>query len=242
MYKHFYAYKYLYFLWAIFFCSEIIIACNLCKNRYAQFFLTLIPLILFHLTSRRLFNLPYLYPFFLLGYYGYGFDGKIHNKHKLYYVCVFVALLCFWSPQYMIWQVSSNMRYADLHTVFIIGYRLFIGAIGCVAVMYIFDILYEFMSKQKQRLYKFIILSGQETLALYIFQDYICFIIIKNIASFVKGILGYNIFNFNESFLGYVIAPILTLIIMSIILIITRQIRNNKYSTKILGFKIALPN
>ena len=241
MYKHLNVSKHLYFLWAIFVCSEIIIICNFVKRKTVKYFLMTIPLILLHLTSRRFFNLSYLYPFFLLGFSGFGLNGKIFDNNKKYFVFLFIALLCFWSTKYTIWKVSSNLRFADLHTIFIIVFRLFIGCIGCIAAMHIFDILFEFMVKRKSWLYTFIIKSGKETLALYIFQDYICFVLIKRIANHIENIMGYNIFNFNESFLGYVIAPTLALIIMALILRVTEIIKSNKYTTKLLGFKIILP-
>lgn len=241
MYNTFNVSKFLYFLWAIFISSEIIIICNFAKKSNLKIFLMLIPLILLHLTSRSLFNLPYLYPFFLLGYFGFGLDGKVKEDFRKYFVFLFVVLLCFWSKQYTIWKVSSNLRIADTYTLFIIGFRLFIGVVGCIAVMHLFDILFEYMSKRKSWLYTFIIKSGKETLALYVCQDYICFIVINKLASHVRNTLGYNLFNLNESFLGYVIAPTLSLITMVFILRVTDVIKSNRYTAKLLGFKIIFP-
>lgn len=238
IYSNFRVYNHLYFLWAVFFCSEIAILCHFQKVKWIEFLLLVLPLVVFHLTNRPLFNLPYLYPFFLLGYYGVGLNGRINDNHKKYYVFLFITLLCFWKTKYTIWNLPSNLRVADLRIVLIIFFRLIIGIIGCIAMMHVFDIIYDYMSKRKDWLYNLIIKVGRETLALYIFQDYICFVFVKSLTHKLKNVIGYNLFNMNEAFLGYVIAPTFTIVTMFFVLVIVNKMRRYKYVEKLLGFKI----
>jgi len=78
---------------------------------------------------------------------------------------------------------------------------------------------------------------GKETLALYILQDIVLFKVVKNMVIIISKSLGYNPLNTNECILGYVIAPLLSLVLMLILMKIINSIKSFRYTKYVFGGK-----
>lgn len=225
-----------YFCYAVFLSSIIIIIGNLMNKNFKVIFLTGIALMLQVLPFK--FNMSYLYPFFLLGYF---FNVRLienlkHGGGK--YAFAFIFCLCFWKVDYTIWATGEVLSSFDVQNVFIMFFRFFIGYIGSVAFMNAVDYLYTKYDSRNTMIYKFFVKSGKETLSLYILQHIALFGITNKIIVWMVHKLNYNPFVINELLLGYIIAPVYSLFLIYCMMLFTKFIKKHQYTSWMFGFKI----
>lgn len=62
----------------------------------------------------------------------------------------------------------------------------------------------------------------------------------QSVSGFKWSHLGYNPFSFNHGFLGYLLAPVFSMLMLYVLLAFIRLMKKNKYTSKLFGFKISL--
>lgn len=121
----------------------------------------------------------------------------------------------------------------------IVVYRMLIALVGILSMKFLLDIFFEYFSRFK--INDFLLEMGRESFSIYILH---CFFLspIAKITTGLKNYFGFNIFTFNQNLLGYVIAPLLSIMIIYIVLCIVRLMSKNNYAKALLGFKISKNN
>lgn len=228
-----------YFLWAVFISSFVIILTenfflkkwlkNLC---YSALIVTL------YIIDNKIFNLLYLFPFFLLGYKHY----DLIEKYKFYHIIIFMLGICFWKTDYTIWNADTNITHG-LNVFLIDIYRLLMGFSGIVVMNILFEMIYNYcVSHDCKRLLGFSDKIGKETLGLYIFQEFVCFFILRYAVNILEKYIGFNIFAQNQVLTVYFIAPLFAIITLLVCYKVISLIKSNKYSKILFGFKYQLKN
>ena len=204
----------LYFLWAIFYSSLIMsILCIVVKSNVLRSIICVIIVISLNFAPFTWSNMSYLFPFFALGYFYNELDVRIPKMGGVL-PFLFIILLCFWDSSYNIWTTGTYFNELNISSISIVLFRYMIGIVGCYTFIVTASFFYDGFSKNRNWLFDFFCKSGKETLAIYILQDIILFKFLKNATSFMAAKIGYNPFLLNESFMGYVIAPVFALLVM----------------------------
>lgn len=188
--------------------------------------------IFFHFINLPLWNLAYLFPFFVLGYYNYGFHCSMN---RLYVVLAFITSLCFWNTEYTVWNSGSCLT-SNYMMIPIVIFRNLIAILGGYSFIFLSTILFNTINKNSFP-FKTIILAGKESLLLYILQCF-PFRVCENIMYKIVDYLGFNPISFNKQFFGYVIAPISSFFLMAILLYMISLMKKNKYTYLLCGPKI----
>lgn len=229
-----------YFLWAVFWSSVIVIVVNSlilsCKPQVSVFALIIV---LLHVQPYSLYNLPYLFPYFILGYYCYGWLVS-RLKIVFFILPLCVTGLCYWDTSYTIWNAGANIIGEGGFVLSAILYRTFMACTGIVVSMAFFDMLYDYVDKSHHRISNFVVRLGRETLALYIVHPIILGHIIKKLCSVMSQHIGYNVFAENHLLLGYVIAPVLSIVLMYMMLLLFDWCHNHRFTNKLFGFKVSI--
>lgn len=169
-----------YFLWAVFWSSVLVIIVNrlILSSKLQVTVFTLI-IVLLHVQPYSLYNLPYLFPYFILGYYCYGWLVR-RLKYAFFILPLYVTGLCFWDTSYTIWNTGANIIGEGGDSVLLaILYRTFMACTGIVVSMAFFDMLYNYVDRCHHEISNCVVRLGRETLALYIVHPIILGRIIK---------------------------------------------------------------
>lgn len=228
-----------YFVWAVFWSSVIMgVINNFVKKKYLQqlsYILIIIGLHLISINPYTIYNLPYLFPYFVLGYYAWSW-GEYGRKYVLYIIPIFVILLCYWDTQYTIWNIGSFVLDNKNRVILAIIFRTALALTGIVVASVVFDLLHSFLSDKYPRVNSFICNFGQETLGIYILHAFVIFRLLGFVVKLVEKSSG-NIFASNHLLLGYVLAPLFSLIVIFFLYHFIRVCKNNKYLKYLFGFK-----
>lgn len=214
----------LWFLWAIFYSSLVIIVvekiCKYERGRVLIYFLgVIISIVLPDYLGSSVYK--YMYPFFIIGYYNKNFLERLKNFKRIQIIYIIfllvLYLLLFKYFNYNSYIYTSGYSILkngniNLYQITIDVYRFAIGLVGSILVI---TLSYLFFLVDKFFYLKNIKYLGKETLGIYIITGYIYSIIIK----------FYFIKNLN---LNYLKAFLYSLIFMLISLIIVRIIKKIK--------------
>ena len=227
-----------YFLWAVFWSALIVCVINkVVTQKRWQILIYIFITFALHFQPYPLSNLPYLFPYFVIGYYGY--EWLFGKKRKLLYVLPFFILgLCFWSVDYTIWISGADLSGGDISLVNAILFRTFIAISGMLVAKELFDILYKYLSESYPLVCSFFLDCGKETLALYILHAIVLGRIVSKIVSLTTNIFGNNMLVSNHLLLGYLIAPLLSLAIMIMMVWFVKWCKCHRYTENLFGFKI----
>ncbi len=218
----------LWFLWATFFCSVIVITIKgIFKKDIFCIPLLVVAALVFYLISTDTYNMAYMFPFFVFGFY---FEktkklvSHIVNWKTIQIISffVFVLSLCFWSSKYNVWNAGSYILENTAFVLKSIAFRFIIGVSGCIAMKNIMDILYKM---DFDWLKNNIITFGKNTLMLYIFQSFAVEYLLKAVMTKVSLVLGYNPLTAYPSLVGYFIAPVLTFVFIFVLLFIIKLLK-----------------
>ena len=227
-----------YFLWAVFLSAMIVCAFNksITDKRW-QMVVYAVLIILFHVLPFNIANLPYLFPYFVLGYYGYNllYDEKMKS---LYILPFYILGLCFWNGKYNIWNAGANVIGGGTFILLAILYRTFMALSGMIVAKGIFDFLYMYLSDNHPSVCSLFVNFGKETLALYILHVIVLSKVVGKTTEVMIRMLGYNMWETNHLFLGYFIAPLLSFAIMMLLLWLIKWCKRHRYTDKLFGFKI----
>ena len=206
---------YLWYLWSIFFCNIIVFSIAKITNKTSiRTFLFVIAIVITHCGIGDRINLGFLLFPCVIGFYYESFERKYFNSKIIKNIVligawvVFNCMLLFWKPEYSVWSVGTNAL-RDYHTFLLIVYRGLMGITGSIAIMFVYSILLGILKSGK--IVETICSWGKATLEIYSLQTIFVEIIGgKTICYLVKRI-GTNPFIWNESLLGFAIAPLLSL-------------------------------
>lgn len=225
-----------YFLYAVFWSSCIVaITDKLVKNKIFRLIIYSVIALSFYFIDMPLANLSYLFPFYIMGHYGYMMGD--YRKIMFLMLPVFIFLLCFWSIEYTIWEAGDYLPGGGWKLFRIILFRLLIALVGIITIKNIFDIIYDFQVDSKLR--SFIIKIGTETLGIYLLHVFIIRYIIRYMVNESINIYGMNVISINDSLLGYFITPIFSLLLCGFCYVVIKQTKRNKYTRYIWGGKLS---
>lgn len=229
-----------YFLNAVVFSSVIVILGHfLVLNEKIRFVLLFLISIVFYCIDALMDNMSYLYPFFV---FGYAFPNvwRITEKHIPIFLIIitFIVCLCFWKSDYNIWNAGSFIIRGGWKLLIIITFRMLIAFVGMLSVKWLCDVFYNYFAKHNDRLIATFLEVGRESFSIYILHCF-SFVFLAKTALILSHYFGYNIFLFNTSFGGYVIAPFIASLIIYVVMLISKLLKKNKYSNALLGFKVS---
>ena len=193
--------------------------------------------VILNFTPYTLWNLSYLFPFFAAGYLYNKLNIRI--KNKFYWFVLWVCALCFWKDCYSIWATGTYIKSISINHVTIVIYRYLIALFGVFSFSKICEIYYNYYSKENGFIYNTLVKAGKETLLIYILQDIILFKFINIGMKYTVRHLAYNPFNFNDLFLGYVIAPIGSFVLIIVLLFVSTIVKRHKIGMILFGIPLS---
>lgn len=224
-----------YFLWAIFLSSCIcILITKKIQSSSLRLTIFLFIIIVLHLQPYSIHNMPFLFPYFVIGFY----SKLVFKKCNLLIILLFVLGFSFWNSSYSVWS-SGCYLFAGNNIGIIISFRTIMAILGIILAKRIMDLLYNTTSVEKSWFYKLMINSGKETLAIYILQAILIEGILRKICLLLYHKLNFNIFNINEGVLGYFYAPVISIITLYSLLKLISLIKKNQCLKNLFGFKIS---
>ena len=220
----------LWFLWSAIGCSFImIILCGIIKRKRWQILISILLILAFHMTDLIPFNLGYMFPFFVIGYYLKDLSDFIKGRtRRILMICAmigFIVLQCFWSGQYNVWNAGTSLLSGIENIEFIIFMRGMIGITGCITMKVVFDACYLYLSNKNSVLIDFWVKVGQNTMPLYILQSVIIENLLGKFIMFLCTQIGYNPLVINMKLLGVIIAPCIALAAIVLELYIVKFIK-----------------
>ncbi len=224
-----------YFLWAIYGSTvTMVIIQKTLNNKLLQIISVIIITIGLHTTNVRLMNIPFLLPFFAVGYYLPKLETN--NKIGLTTSLLFIAMLFFWKTDYTIWNIGANIFHEPSKMIPIISFRFIIGLIGIIAVTWLLSKIYD--KTTNGPLTQTITGIGRETLSIYLIQYIIVEVGIRELIKHITHNGIGNPFGQITQITGYLIAPLISFIIVFCIYHAIKYLKKYKFSKVLFGFKI----
>lgn len=168
----------LWFLWAIFWCSIVVIIVNKVFRDSKIIYIMGALLTFFIPDVLNLHLYKFMYPFFVLGYF-YNVAG-IKNKYNKFYssnlffgTCgiIFALLLTMYNRESYIYTSGMYLfRENPLHQLYIDIYRFLIGLIGSIFVMLFIEKTYKFLNT---KILSTLLCIGQNSMGIYIISGYL---------------------------------------------------------------------
>lgn len=182
-------------------------------------------------------NIPYLFPFFVFGYYLKNLDLKFSLWSNAVLVLLFVLGLCFWSPRYSPWNITHLAWKDDPFVIFIYAYRTALGVLG-ICVMGNFLKCLRTSLGEGSKFSKLMTDGGRETLGLYMLHVMPLAVIMRKVCGCVIKYLDLQLRQEYVNVVGYLLAPIVTMFTILLLLFIIRHIKSNESIRFLLGFKL----
>jgi peptidoglycan/LPS O-acetylase OafA/YrhL len=211
----------LWFLWAVLFCSMIVLIVNkLFKDNL--FVYIIIYCLLFFLPD--LYNIclySYMYIFFVLGYLFNKYnlkDSKYNNVNVIAIIstAMFLILLCFYNESAYIYTTGYYILKGNVVKQLIIDiYRTLIGLVGSISVISILKIINK---KFKLKRLSYI---GKYSLGIYIVSDLVFVNIFSKFEDYISNI-------------NYLLIIIEAIVVIVISIVISKLIQKNKLLNKLL--------
>lgn len=213
----------LWFLWAVFYCSLIVLVINrYMKDNIIIYILGFVTTFL--ITDERNFSLyKYMYPFFVLGYF-YGKHGKrmkewwqqVKNRKVLilFLLSMYILLFAFYDYDSYIYTSGYSVLGKDvLKQIGIDMYRLIIGFVGSLVVIIFVDNIYSLIKGKKTA--GIMTYIGRNSMGIYVISGAIFTYILPEITT--------NILDIN-----YLVVLLESVLIIGISLIINSGLKKNK--------------
>ena len=232
------------FLWSALICTiTVIIVHKFLKNEKLRALLLAVLCISLHFIPNVKYNISYMLPFFVIGYFFDLFYIKIKGANLkaikiMSFVC-FALLLCLWDGKYNVWNAGSYILEDTIFTTYAVILRFAIGLIGCVVMTVVFEWLFDAKNSVSEWLVEQITNCGQNTLMLYLFQGFAVEYLFARAISVFNRIVGTNIFVTSRWALGWVIAPLSAFITMIALNAIIESLKKTpKIGKYLFGFKL----
>jgi len=228
-----------YFLWAVFVGSAI------CATVYAigkavpsawacvvELSILGIAVVLTHLGEVP-WNLFYLFPFFAVGYLAKQLPSRYPGWIEVVLLLLMIVGLCFWQVQYTPWNLTGVAWRTDATVIMIYVYRFFLGLLGVHIMWKVYVGLRKCLGEENAFV-TLITTTGSKTLQIYILH-----ILILSVVRRVIAVIPFPPALFaNTNIIGYVIAPLVSILIIVALLPaieLLKKLTLVKYS---LGFKV----
>ena len=232
-----------YFLWAVFVSSIVCIVGNKMSaslpgkmGRCLELLLYLAVVALLHII-RIPWNLFYLLPFFVFGYYMRDVQFELPKHVSVITIFLFVILLCFWEASYTPWKTGALAWKGDSAAALIYVYRFTLGIIGVYAIAKCLDMIRNLLG-DNSFVVRNVIKWGRETLALYILQsiavERIAKIMLDAIYKHHPVVLSQHMVNL----IGYVAVPILAFVAIVCLFFVVEKVKCNSLAKYVFGFKM----
>lgn len=203
-----------------FFCSSLVFfIIKISKNRILTAVLFLGVLLIFHTGLGERLNIGFLLFPCIVGFY-YAFFEKKYIKRmesdvfvgiSIGIVAIFAILLFFWKAEYSVWNVGTDL-FKNYRTFLLIFYRGVLGVVGSISMMLLFSAIFSIFKEIK--MVNVICKWGQVTLEIYILQTIVVELIFGKLTLILIDALGYNPFIKSSSLLGFIIAPLISLVVL----------------------------
>lgn len=232
----------IWFMWSFFISTIIVcIVTKLIKRPILQITVFCIIQLSLHLISYNLFNLNFMFPFFVLGFYlpaiNLFFKKNQETKVKdCRLICVsfvlFIILFSFWNSSYMIWESDGLLLQDTIQKSLVAVYRFCIGIFGSICAFYVMKTLYSVLDK---KINSTVLKIGKESMSIYIIHS---FLVSQCFSSALKIICGRtalirNFITSNWRFVILFVAPILSILTCLIIQKFVELIKKNRMVSKI---------
>lgn len=182
----------------------------------------------------------YMYPFFVIGFYGAKYKEKLEpyrrSKYRFVIILIFMVLLCFFKKKSYIYLTGitiGNSRLTMIEQIIVDGYRYTIGLLGSISVILIVDTIVGIKGKIVEKIKKCFIDCGKYSMQIYILQAMLLEIYAIDWKLLVSR-MGQNILAKNMILYSFIITPILAIVTILAILVLTKKIEKNKKVSKVL--------
>lgn len=207
----------LWFLWAIFWCSIVVVLVNKLLRDSIIAYIAIFLLTFIVPDDFKSYLYKFMYPYFVLGYlynkYGLGERfRRIYSSPAFLIACaaVFAALLTQYNYESYIYTTGYYLFSGEpLKMLYTDVYRFIIGLVGSIFVMILIAKVNKYILPSIKRFFAFI---GQNSLGIYIISDWIFLHILNKIT-----------YSFSD--INYFVAIIETVIIAAVSLLMTCLIK-----------------
>ena len=170
-------------------------------------------------------NIDIMYPCFVTGIVIREYWDIIEKNYKAIAIatgCIFLVMLLFWSKEF--WQPTGTMlnklRSGEFTEAFYLAYlryyRLMIGIIGST---FFISMFHWCINEVRNKLIDTISICGQYTLGIYILQTFI-------LESLMVRYINFD--NVNSFIFGFIIAPLLSLLLLVICIFLSKILDSHK--------------
>ena len=212
------------FIWAIFYCSSVVLIVNSFFSDNILIYLLGLLMTFVIPDHYNVYLYKFMYPFFVIGYLANKFNlfrsekgvGIINSKKSLLFPfsLIFIFLLLIYNKSIYIY-ISGYCIFNHANPITMLGidcFRFVIGLVGCVWFITLMSIIYP---KIPILIKKFLILVGKNSLGIYIISDYIfCYMLLRICAKI--------------SHINYMLVILETIVILLLSLFFTVFIKKNK--------------
>ena len=234
-----------YFLWVVLASSAICVGAkaigrNFIANKsiFVEGLLLVISTFALYLVDIP-WNLFYLFPFFVIGYYMKDLKFDLPRCMCWTFVLLFIMGECYWSQSFSAWKIRKiralDWKF-DSFALAIYGYRAILAVLGVY-------VMYPAMMKikgifERCRLANVVVGCGAETLALYILQTIVVQRGIQYSCRWVINRFSISLDGWPICVIGYIIAPIVSFVAMYAMFRIVSIIKATPVLRYSFGFKV----
>lgn len=229
---------FLWFLWSMIAASIIVLLSERMKR--ASLLFMIVGMWVVYLFPNSEYNV-YVYPFFVMGYIFHKYENNIRNhisrKVEIMIVIIFVIMLFFYNEDHYIYTTGISLLTTErswIQQLSIDSFRYAIGALGSISIIIIIKRIYNRIPKVIKAMLTF---CGEKSLEIYILQcivvSWMFSMLYSNIVLNIYGNLFKRLFK-NFMLLDFIIAPIITFILVTIILILLNIINKFGKISKVL--------
>ena len=184
----------LWFLWAVFWCSLLVLITNKIFKDEIFIYILIFTISFFLPDGYNLAEYKFMFPYFVIGYFykKYNFQEKLNKIYNSnYFLCIsgiifFILLYHFERSSYIYTSKFSILHKDIINQLSIDLYRYFIGFIGSIFTLSLLLKLYNIATKKIiLNENNFIITIGKNTMGIYIISSFINQYILKRVTSFL---------------------------------------------------------
>lgn len=220
----------IWFMWSFFLCTIIVaVVTKLIANNRLQIVLLVCIQIILHLLPYNPYNLNYMFPFFVLGFYLPAIMQRISQITNVHYLnhfafIAFIILFSFWDSSYMIWSSNGLFFHDTVRTIAIAIYRFCIGLCGSICVFNFVKVLY---SSNHKIFNDSICAYGRESMSIYIIHSFLVSQCFKSVLIIVCGRVSHihDLIINHYRFVILFVAPLLSILTCQIIYLLVKYIK-----------------
>ena len=232
-----------YFLWAVLASSMICVAArcivSFCNSRISKAVeLSLLVVAILSLYMVKIpWNMFYLFPFFVVGYYLNNLRFELSGKWIFLTFLVFSIGLCFWSPAYTPWHMGALAWKTNSWACLVYAYRTILALAGIIVMSHVFRIIMSHL-EEAPFVRHTLIGGGAETLAIYILQAIVVERLVRRTCKIVFDQFDISLSSAYVNLVGYIMAPIISFFVLWLLLAIILKIKMMPIGKYLFGFKL----